>query len=644
MAEWFKAYDWKSYVRKHAQVRILSPPQAHLQFFFGSSDIIGAEMADQVDEVKQKTDIVSLISEYIPLKKAGRNYKALCPFHGEKTPSFMVSPELQMYKCFGCGEAGDVYSFLEKYDGMEFGEALRFLAERAGVRLTSYRPGETGDKERLFEINSLTSRFYNYILLGHRAGRGALEYLLKDRGLKLETIKTFQLGFSPDIPNVLRRFLVEKKKYSDQDMERAGLAILRDGRVFDRFRGRIIFPLSDHRGNIVGFAGRILPTASTELAKYINSPETPIYHKSNILYGLNFSKEEIKKEGNVIVVEGELDMISSWQAGIKNTVAIKGSALTEEQVRLLSRFSKKIILALDSDLAGDAAARRGVVIAQNQGLEIEVAKLGDFKDPDEAARKDPSGYKKFLESAVGVWDFIVASVFSRNEFGSGEGKAKISREIVPILASIPDKIVQAHYIEMVAAKLGVPASAVSEEVEEVGKEKEEAKLEEIAPKKEEKGRKQLLEERLLSLAFQSDPKVLLEPKISRLISTPLPKRMIEEYEKYSLSGKVFSPSDFAEGLPKEMVEGFAEMVLKDTEGIVEDKEALGREYDLVVRELNILKIRHGLEELGAKIRQFEEREESAKLKEAQKKFGELSIKLSQLEEGGGGIILQEGND
>ena len=598
-------------------------------------------MADQVEEVKQKTDIVSLISEYIPLKKAGRNYKALCPFHGEKSPSFMVSPELQMYKCFGCAEAGDAFTFLEKYDGMEFGEALKFLAERAGVKLASYRPGEKGDKEKLFEINSLALKFYNYILLGHRAGQGALDYLLKDRGINLETIKAFQLGFSPDVPNVLTRFLVEKKKYSNQDLERLGLVISRDGRTFDRFRGRIIFPLADHRGNIVGFAGRTLPTASTELAKYINSPETPIYHKSNILYGLNFSKEDIKKEGSVVVVEGELDMISSWQAGIKNTVAIKGSALTEEQVRLLSRFTKRIVLALDSDLAGDAAARRGVVIAQNQGLEIGVAGMGEFKDPDEAARKNPGQYRRFLESAVGVWDFIVSSVFSRGDAKSGEGKAKISREIVPILSSIPDKIVQAHYVEIVADKLGVPASAVSEEVEEVKEKGREEKLEPVGAKIEEKGRKQLLEERLLTLAFQADPKVLLELKISRLLSTPLSKRMVEEYEKHASQGKAFSPSDFAEGLPKEMVEGFAELVLKDTEGLTEDKEALGREYDLVVRELQILTVRHKLEELGAKIRQFEDAEESDKLRDAQKKFGELSIKLSQLEERGGGIILQE---
>lgn len=556
----------------------------------------------------------------------------------------MVSPELQMYKCFGCGEAGDVYSFLQKFEAMEFGEALRFLAEKAGVKLTSFRPGEASEKEKLYEINSLAARFYNYILLNHRAGKTALGYLLKERGLALETIKTFQLGFSPDVPDVLKRFLADKKKFPVQDLERLGLVVNRGGRVFDRFGGRIVFPLFDHRGNTAGFAGRILPSPKgSELAKYINSPETPIYHKSNLLYGLNITKEDIKKVGEVVVAEGELDVISSWQAGIKNVVAIKGSALTDEQVRLISRFAKKMVLALDTDLAGDVAARRGVVVAQNQGLEVRVARLGEYKDPDDAARGNPGEYEDYLEKAVGVWDYLVESVFSRNEASSGEGKARISREIVPILASIPDKIVQAHYVETVATKLGVPASAVSEQVEEAEGPKEGELLEPIAPQKEEKGRRQLLEERLLTLTFQSNPQVLLEAKIAKLITTPLTKRIVEEFEKYTQEGKTFSPSEFAEQLPKELVEGFAEMVLRDTEGLTEDMAIFNRELNLVIRELEVLAIRHKLEVLGVKIRRFEEGGQKDKLKETQKRFGELTLRLSKLEEEPlRSIIFQEG--
>ena len=318
-------------------------------------------MADQIAEVKQKTDIVALIAEYLDIKKAGRNYKALCPFHGEKTPSFMISPELQIYKCFGCSEAGDCFAFLEKYEGMEFGEALKFLAERAGVKLEPLKGAGSGEKEKILEINRLTSRFYQYFLLGHKIGQLALNYLLQDRGLKLATVKEFGLGYAPENPIALTRFLITQKKYHPREIEMAGIGYPKGGLMIDRLLGRIIFPLADHRGNVVGFAGRILPWAKNqEMAKYINTPETPAYHKGSLLYALNLTRSEIKHQEEAVVVEGELDAISSWQAGIKNTVAIKGSAFTEDQVRLLSRFAKRATLALNTDFAGDAAAKKGV--------------------------------------------------------------------------------------------------------------------------------------------------------------------------------------------------------------------------------------------------------------------------------------------
>jgi DNA primase len=600
-------------------------------------------MADQVEEVKQKTDIVAVIGEYIQVKKAGRNYKALCPFHGEKTPSFMISPELQMYKCFGCGEAGDVYSFLQKFEGMDFGEALRTLAERAGVELESFRAGEAGEKEKLYEINSLAAKFYNYVLLNHRAGKSALNYLLKERELSPETIKTFQVGFAPDVPGVLKRFLVDKKGYQVKDLEKLGLIVSTGSGVLDKFRGRIIFPLLDHRGNIAGFTGRIMPGVNKELAKYVNSPESPIYHKSSNLFGLNLTKSEIKNQGQAIVVEGQMDTVSCFQAGVGNVVAIGGTSLTDDQVRLISRFTKKIIMALDSDFAGDSAARRGIVVAQKQGLEITVARFGKYKDPDEAVRGDFNAFQKEIKEAVGVWDFIIESVFGKGDPSSGEGKAKISREIVPILSSIPDKIVQAHYIEVVARKLGVPQSAVSEEVEADGKEGVGAKIEQIAePKIVEKTRRQLLEERLLTMAFQSDPSVLLKEDTRRLIAIPLTNRLVEEYFAYSKKRKTFSPSAFAENLPKELVEGFAEMVLRDTEGLAEDKNKFDRELGLVLSELEKEEISLRQEKLGVTIRELEQEGEKEKLQKAIKKYDELSLRKKKLEEAGKqGIILSE---
>jgi DNA primase len=554
----------------------------------------------------------------------------------------MVSPELQMYKCFGCGEAGDVYSFLQKYEGMEFGEALRFLAERVGVKLVSFRPGEQGEKERLYQINSWVARFYHYLLLTHPVAKRALNYLQEDRGLKPETIETFQLGFAPDVPDVLKKFLVDKKKANPKDLERLGLGYFRNGRFLDKFAGRIIFPLFDHRGNLAGFAGRVLPGTRDDIAKYINSPETPVYHKSNLLFGLNLTKQAIKKAEEAVVVEGELDAISSWQVGVANVVAIKGTALTEEQARLISRFTRRLILALDTDLAGDAAARRGVVIAQLQGLDLRVARFGEYKDPDEAARANAESYQKFLQNAVGVWDFIVDSVFAKADVTSGEGKARISREIVPILSSIPDKIVQAHYIEMVAAKLRVPTAAVSEQVETVEAQKEGVKVEEIGLPKEEKSRRQLLEERLLTLAFQSDPQALGDEKVIRLVATPLAKRIVEEYLKFHQEGKTFSPSEFAEGLPKELVEGFAEMVLRDIASLVEDKNQLASELELVLAELEKEDISQRQERLGVKIRELEQSGAKEELEKTIKKYDTLSLRKKQLEEGGKrGIILSE---
>jgi len=598
---------------------------------------------DQVEEVKQKVDIVSIINEYVPLKKAGRNFKANCPFHQEKTPSFMVSPELQIYKCFGCGESGDVFTFLEKQEGMDFAEALRFLAEKVGVKLKSFQPGVQTEKEKLYNINLDTNNFYQYFLLNHQVGKRALEYLKKDRSLKDETIKTFKIGFSPNVAGVLKKFLVDKKKFFPKDVERAGTVYFKGNDIVDRFRGRVTFPLYDHRGNIVGFSGRILPWEGKEMAKYINSPETPVYHKSSILFGLNFTKEEIKKAGYAIITEGELDMISPYQAGYKNVIAIKGSALTEEQVRLLSRFTKRIVLALDSDIAGDMAARRGIVIAQKQGLEISVARFGEYKDPDDAIRADPKYFEKCINEAVGVWDFLIDSIFSKYNVDSGEGKQKISGEIVPILASIPDKIVQAHYIEIVSHKLSVPSEAVYGEISET-KNEETKEVEKIVslPKKEEKTRRQLVEERLLSLAFQGNPEILLNKRVLSLIQTPLPKRILEEYEVFFQKEKKFSSTKFTEKLPKELLDGYADMILKDLEGITEDPALLEKEMGLVLKELSIISIRHKLEELGVKIRELEEKKEFDKLVKFQEKFRELAGKLSKYEEDPSrGIILQE---
>jgi DNA primase len=597
---------------------------------------------NQVDEVKSRTDIVAIIGERIELKKAGRNFKAICPFHGEKTPSFMVSPELQIFKCFGCGEAGDVFSFLEKYEGMEFPEALKYLADRAGIKLKATNFSESSEKEKLIEINTQVVRFYNYLLLEHPVGAKALEYLEKERGLKKETINEFSLGYSPESSYALKKFLVDKKKFLPTDIEKAGIGVPRGQDLYDRFNGRIIFPLFDHRGNPIGFAGRVLPWDKRETGKYINSPETPLYHKSGVLYGLNITRGFIKKKKVAIVVEGELDLISSWQAGIKNVVAIKGSALTEEQVKLLSRFAQKFILALDSDMAGDSAARRGIRVASDIGVEVKVAKITGFKDPDEAARGNIESYKKDLIGAEGIYDYFIDSVFARVDPESGAGKSKISKEIIPILAEIGDKIVQSHYANIIARKLGVPLEAV---LEELGKilDKNVAGSESTPSfgSSEIQVRRELLEERFLTMAFQSDPKILLSRESATLISLPLNKRLIEEYAKFD-SGKAFDVTKFGESLPAELFQGFAKMVLIDNQNLLDNPDELSRELDLVKKELKIHTVKEKLKLLAAQMRETEESGDKDKLLKAQNEFNKLAKSLTGLDqEGGGGIIFNE---
>ncbi len=504
-----------------------------------------------VEEIKSKIDIVSIIGEHVQLNKSGSNFKGLCPFHQEKSPSFMVSPELQIYKCFGCGEGGDVFNFLEKYEGMEFPEALKYLSEKTGVKLTSFNKESSSEKDILYELNALSAKYYNFILTSHPVGVMALNYLKEERKIDLDAIKTFNVGFAPRNKNSLSDFLIKKKKYKVKDLEKAGLIfVTKNGKIYDRFEGRIVFPISDHRGNVIALAGRQLPPGRPNTGKYINSPETPIYHKSSSLYGINITKDSIKKENKAIVVEGEIDLISSYKIGIKNIVAIKGSAFTPDQARLLSRYTKEIVLALDADFAGVAASIRGIKILEESGFEIHVAKLGIYKDPDEAAKANPEFYKDQIAKAVPVWDFIIDSIVEKYNKNEATGKAKISKELTPILAQIQNKIVQEHYIHKLAKLLEVTDNAVTEEVEKV-ESKTESPPEKTDLKEIVNSRtiSELREEKLISLILNIKKELLKDKKIIDLIKTPILKRLIEEFDG--------NPKN----LPRELFDKFGELTM-----------------------------------------------------------------------------------
>lgn len=429
---------------------------------------------DQVAEVKSKVDIVEVISSYIPLKKAGRNFAALCPFHNEKTPSFMVSPERQVFKCFGCSESGDVFTFLEKKEGWEFREALEELARRAGVKLAAAKPtGGSRIKEKLVAINNLTLKFYKFLLREHKVGGEARDYLFK-RGIPEPLWEKYDLGFAPSGWETLADFLT-KRGFSLSDIATAGLVVGRgEGKsqgYYDRFRNRLMFPIKDGRGTVLGFAGRLLevetrdprPETSRE-AKYVNSPETPIFTKGNLLFGLDVARAAIREKGEVVLVEGEFDVLSSQKAGVTNVVASKGTALAQMQVVTLSRLCERVILCFDTDLAGDAAARRGIELLDLAGMTIRVAKLGKHKDPDEMAQKDPAGFKRAIAAAVDVYDYFIDSAASRNNPGTAVGKKKIGQEVLPIIAAISDDLVRAHYTLRLANILGLEAATVADAV------------------------------------------------------------------------------------------------------------------------------------------------------------------------------------
>ncbi len=565
---------------------------------------------DQLDLIRQKINIVDLIGESVTLKKAGRNFKALCPFHSEKTPSFIVSPERQIWHCFGCGKGGDIFGFLMELDRLEFPEALRILAQRAGVRLER-RPEESAAakiKQRLLAIHHLGSEFYHYLLTQHKVGEGARLYL-KERGISDAAIKTFYLGFAPFGWDNLSRFL-RKKGYTDKELIQAGVALPGQRGLYDRFRGRVIFPLKNYRGETIAFAGRLLKKVAKE-AKYINSPETPIYIKGETLYGLDVTREAIRKNGSAVVVEGEFDLISSFQAGVANVVAIKGTALTEPQVNLLKRFTGKLILSLDADTAGEAAARRGIEIADRAGMEIKVAPIPTGKDPDEAARENPNLWKKTVESAVPFYDFLFDSAISRFDKNSAYGKKQISDEVLPVIKKITNTIVQAHYLKKIASILDVSEEKVIEAMNKIKIGRGETSIAPITMKP--KTHEQLVEEYLLSLVIQH-PDVVHSLRLvtdsfdpSDLETLPI-KKIFWELIDFLAGNNNFDLDKFVKKLPAELVQTFDEAYLRDFSAL-SDPERLDKEILTTINNIKKGRSRRIIKELTTKISGLTENEE-----------------------------------
>ena len=524
-------------------------------------------MESQVEEIKKKLDVVDVIGKYLPLKKRGRHFVACCPFHGEKTPSFTVSPELQIFKCFGCGKAGDIFTFVQEFDHLDFRDALEELAKMAGIVLIKDEHLTEIERrhKRLVDLNYEAAKFYNYILTTHPLGKHALDYVL-NRGTTLDTIKLFKIGYSPANSALITNYLLKKNFTVDELIATGtfGNSQYNHHQLYDRFQDRLVFPLCDFRDRVLGFSGRILPTSKNpNLAKYINSPETDLYHKSQMLFGLNLSKESIKKSKSVIVVEGEFDMLTPYQNGVTNIVAIKGTAFTEDQLHLLKRYTDSLILGLDSDFAGNNSARKSIALADTLGFEISVLQLGEkYKDPDEAVRDDLEFFKKQVELVVPVWDFIIASALKTFDPTTIRGKKEILSMVLPFLVKITNSVVQSDYYHKLASEIGSDVDAVVSEANKINRPATSVVATPLvsSPKTD---KVEQLEEYLLSLIFSSQKPHLLAPKITDQIDFTLPRFKNIFTNLISLTAD-FEPKTFADSLSPELSSVFNNLYLAGT--------------------------------------------------------------------------------
>jgi DNA primase len=413
-----------------------------------------------ITEVKQRLDIVEFISEYVTLQKAGRNFKGLCPFHTEKHASFFVFPEQQSWHCFGaCGTGGDIFSFIMKKEGIDFGEALRILAQKGGVTLSAREaPNKAEDeqRERLFQINEAAAEYYCHILSATKTGVTARDYLTK-RKVMPETIKEFRLGFSPDAWETIKNYLLGRG-YTDKELVEAGLVIEKEeGGSYDRFRNRLMFPICDIQSRVTGFGARVLDDS---LPKYINSPQTLIFDKSNSLYGVDKAKSAIRKKDLVIIVEGYMDVIAAHQNSWQNVVGSMGTSLTERQVEGIKRFTNNITLALDADLAGEEATLRGKAILAYSNIEGRVISLPPGKDPDEVIGEESALWQKLVEQAMPIMDFAFQSVISKVDINKARDKSLAVQKLLPSIYEIRDPVQQSHYLKRLARELKIEESAI----------------------------------------------------------------------------------------------------------------------------------------------------------------------------------------
>lgn len=423
-------------------------------------------MQDAKEEVRSRLNIEDVVGEYVRLQRAGRSLKGLSPFTDEKTASFMVSPDKHVWYDFSSQSGGDIFSFIMKIEGLDFRAALELLARKAGVDLSMYQTGDASlsqKKKRLFDLLALATTYYQQTLLKNKR---ALDYVFRERQLDKKIVQNFKIGFAPDTTEAIVQFLL-KKDYQKNEIKEAGLTNRRGG---DLFRSRIMIPLSDDSGQVIGFTGRLLSGALDDgkAPKYLNTPQTLLYDKSRHVFGLAQAKEAIRKQQKAILVEGNIDVISSHQAGVCNVVAAAGTAMTKQHLQIIKRFAPTIILAFDGDKAGLSATERAISIAQNLDIELKIARLPkDAKDPDELIKKDVQQWEAAIEQAQPAIEWVIETYKSHYDLQTAEGKKQYTSKCLVVMNYIQDEVEQEHYLRKVADTVGVSHEALTKKLQKI---------------------------------------------------------------------------------------------------------------------------------------------------------------------------------
>lgn len=569
-----------------------------------------------------------LLAEYVQLKKAGNSYKAICPFHTEKSPSLMISPEKGIWHCFGCNEGGDIFGFVIRMEGLEFPEALRLLAKKAGVELRKEDPKIQSQKGRLYEMNELAAQFFRKNLELPEA-KIAKDYITK-RQIDELAQDHFGVGYAQNSWDALLTHL-RQAKFSDQEILTAGLIVKRNSGngYYDRFRNRLMFPLRDVNSQVIGFTARVLDPKD-EGAKYINSPETPIYHKGKFLYALDSAKVEIKKKGYAILVEGQMDAISSHQADVKNVIATSGTALTPDQLKLLSRYTSNLVLAFDMDKAGQTAAMRGIDLARAEGFNIRVATSLAGKDPDELIKQDINLWRQAIKDSISIMDYYFKRATENTDPSKVEDRKKISRALLPQIAKIQDNIEKEHYIQKLSATIGIDEAILRQTIKPKSIS---TPVTSARPNNTTQQKELSREERLLVLALENPKGIdkLLDSLEKDNFESPEVQALYKNLETFYNSSRDFQSPAFEQNLLENNADVAQQLNMWKLKLDSERAEIVdfntSQEFTFTLKKVQELHLRKNLDAAYRDLRLFEEQKEETKVREVTGKIQSLLDKL-----------------